>query len=389
MKIIYKHVLHMGILSDIFIENGMIQQICDADVLLADEHTKIIDAEGYLILPAFVDCHAHLDKTIMGMDVRVDRSYATGLQSVIENERRLRRTLGLDPFTQASRYLEKVISLGTLYLRSHVDVDTENGLAGLEGVLAAKEKYRDKIQLQLVAFPQSGFVCRPGTYELMDEALAMGADIVGGLDPSTIDQDAKTSIDAMFRLAEKHSKPIDIHLHEPSELGAFSMGMICDRAIALGMQGKVAISHAFCLSSSNQSMVNLLIEKLQKAGITIITSASSDDSPLIKPLHDGGVAICAGNDNVNDLWSPYGTGDMLERVRYVAMRNDYRSDKDLQIALHTCTTDGARLFGLPDYGVGVGYKADFVLIKGKSLTETIANGSLDRIVVKDGVMISK
>ena len=102
-------------------------------------------------------------------------------------------------------------------------------------------------RLPHVAFPQSGLLLRPGTLELLETALRNGADIVGGLDPSGIDRDPKGHLDAVFGLCQRHGKPLDIHLHEPGELGAFAMELIIERTLALGMQGKVVVSHAFCL----------------------------------------------------------------------------------------------------------------------------------------------
>lgn len=367
---------------EILVEDGLIKEMAPQAALSESQEVTRYDCGGYLLLPAFVYSHTHPDKTIMGMDYRHDYK-ETDLLSIIEAERALRGKIGLDTFTQASRYIERITALGTLFTRSHVDVDTENGLKGLEGVLAAREKYDDILTMQIVAFPQSGLVVRKGTYEILDEALKMGADVVGGLDPSAIDRDPKASIDAIFKLAEKHGKPVDIHLHEPGDLGGFALDLIADKTIALGMQGRVSVSHAFCLKHQKRAF----IEKLGKAGIHIVTSALSDITPPVGPLLSAGINVCAGNDNVQDFWSPYGTGDMLERTRFVSMRNDFKTEDDMNTAIDLCTENGAKMMGLEHYGLSVGCNADFLLVKSDCITSAVSLIPESRIIVKGGKAI--
>jgi cytosine/adenosine deaminase-related metal-dependent hydrolase len=139
------------------------------------------------------------------------------------------------------------VSHGSTFIRSHVDVDTDCGVSGIEGVMATREALADLVAIDLVAFPQSGLLVRPGTVELMEQALCLGAEAVGGLDPCAIDRDPKGHLDTVFALAEHFGRNVDIHLHEPGEMGLFSMELIIERTRALGMAGRVIISHAFCL----------------------------------------------------------------------------------------------------------------------------------------------
>ena len=118
----------------------------------------------------------------------------------------------------------QTLKYGVLHIRSHVDVDTEIGIANIEGVIATREALRDLVDIQIVAFPQSGMLVRAGTVELLEEALQQGAEVIGGLDPSAIDRDPKGHLDTIFGLAEKYDRDIDIHLHEPGQLGAFPVG---------------------------------------------------------------------------------------------------------------------------------------------------------------------
>jgi cytosine/adenosine deaminase-related metal-dependent hydrolase len=156
------------------------------------------------------------------------------------------------------------------------------------------------VDIDLVAFPQSGLLVRPGTVELLERAPRLGAETVGGLDPCAIDRDPKCHVDTMFGLADKFGRGVDIHLHEPGEMGAFSMELIIERTIALGMLGKVMLSHAFCLGMPDAAVVDPLIASLA-ARIAIMTTASaSRPVPPLKRLVQAGVVVCAGSDGIRD-----------------------------------------------------------------------------------------
>ncbi len=153
----------------------------------------------------------------------------------IENERNVRKALPIDPRRQSERQALLSVSQGSTFIRSHVDVDTACGVAGIEGVMATREALAGVVDIDLVAFPQSGLLVRPGTVELLERALRHGAETVGGLDPCAIDRDPKGHLDMVFSLADKFGRGVDIHLHEPAEMGAFSMELIIERTTALGM----------------------------------------------------------------------------------------------------------------------------------------------------------
>jgi len=298
--------------------------------------------------------------------------------------------LGIDPARQSARQIHLSVSKGTTHIRSHVDVDTDSGLAGIEGVMRTREQLKDVCDVEIVAFPQSGILVRPGTAELLTEALKLGAEVVGGLDPCVIDRDPKAHLDVVFGLADRFGRPVDIHLHEPGELGAFSMEMIVERTRALGMQGKVTISHAFCLGMADLDYVARLIEDLAENRIHIMTTAPAlRPAPPVKRLRDAGVIVCAGTDGMRDTWGPYGNADMLERAMLLGLRNNFRRDDELEIALDVCTYGGAHVMALDGYGVAQGDRADFVLVEGETLAEVIVNRAPRQIVVKGGRVVAR
>lgn len=355
----------------------------------APEAAEIIDCGGMILIPGLIEAHTHLDKSLLGLPW-YRNEVGPRLIDKINNERQVKVSLGLDPQVQSERHAILAMSHGCTHIRSHVDVDTHHGLAGIEGVMATREKLAGMIDIEIVAFPQSGMMTRPGTAELMDEALSLGAELVGGIDPCGMEHDPKGHLDTIFALADKHGKPIDIHLHERDSLGWFSMEEIIDRTVALGMQGKVSISHAFCLGAVDRAYVNGLHEKLAENRIHILTTApSSAPVPVVKELKQHGILTGAGCDGIRDTWGPYGNSDMLEKAMQIGMRNNLRRDDEVELALDICTFGGAAILGVEDYGLEIGCHADCVLVEGETLAEAVATHRPRRLAFKGGEVIAR
>ena len=348
-----------------------------------------LDGGGRIALPGLVEAHTHLDKSLLGHPW-YRSEVGPRLVDKIANERTVRRTLPIDPAQQSCRQALLTASHGATHIRTHVDVDTECGVTGIEGVLKTREALADIVGIDLVAFPQSGLLIRPGTLALLEQALRLGAETVGGLDPCAIDRDPKGHLDAIFGLAERFGRGVDIHLHEPGEMGAFSMELIIERSKALGMSGRVMISHAFCLGMPDPDVTGPLIAALAEAGIAICTTApASRPVPAVKRLVAAGVVVCAGSDGIRDTWGPYGNGDMLERAMFVGLRNNLRRDDELALALDTCTTGGAAAIGLQQYGLTPGCFADIVLVAAETVAEAVAQRPAGRMVLRRGRLVAQ
>ncbi|PZR91165.1 MAG: cytosine deaminase [Stutzerimonas stutzeri] len=372
---------------DLLIENGRIVQV--GENLAAPGGVAVEDGKGEIVIPGLVEAHTHLDKSLLGLPWYTNE-VGPRLLDKIDNERENKKRLDIDPERQSARQSILSSLKGSTHIRSHVDVDTEHGLWGVEGVMKTRDAYRDIVDIELVAFPQSGLLRRPGTLELMDEAMKAGCEIVGGLDPCTIDRDPKGHLDAVFGLCQRYGKPLDIHLHEPGEVGAFSLDLILERTRALGMTGKVTVSHAFCLGTPDPALIDPLVEQLAELDIAIMTTApASRPAPPVKKLLQAGVRICSGSDGIRDTWSPYGNADMLERAMFVGLRNNFRRDDEVRLALDVCTIEGAKVMEIEGYGLEVGCVADLVLLPAESIAEAVATRPPQRRVIKRGKIVAR
>jgi len=359
----------------------------------AAEGVEIIDGSAYVALPAFVDAHLHLDKTLWGQNW-VSNGGGPTRREYIAHEQQVLAAAGTAPTAdRAGALLAHIRRQGTLSLRSHVDISPEFGLRHIEAMLALRAAWRDHVTLQLVAFPQTGLLSRPGTLELMETALKLGADVVGGIDPAGFDNDPMGHLKAVFGLAERHDKPIDIHLHDPGELGFWEITRIIEMTIASGLQGRVMVSHAYCLGSIDEARVAALADRLAQARISLMTAAPAwGPAPPVALMLKHGVTVCCGSDGIRDAWSPFGTGDMLERATAVAQRWGWATDAELDQAMQLVTQGGALALGLNDSsaarGLTVGAPADLVLVAAQEPGEALTVPAVARRVIHRGALVS-
>jgi cytosine/adenosine deaminase-related metal-dependent hydrolase len=381
-----------GTRVDVSIADGVIVGISAASSgagLPREPGVTFEDGAGALLLPGFVEGHTHLDKTHWGM--RWYRNeVGPKLTDRIENERRWRAGSGHDAGAQSLALARAFLRAGTTRLRTHVDIDTDAGLRHLDGVLATRDALRDVLDMQIVAFPQSGLLGRAGTDALLDRALSAGADVLGALDPALIDGDPVASLDLTFGLAQRHHKPIDIHLHEPGEIGAFTLGLLLDRVAALGMQGQVVVSHAFCLGALPERERDALLDRLADLRVALLTTApSSTPVPPLRTCLEKGVTLFGGNDGIRDTWTPYGSPDMLERAMLIAMRYGLRRDDDLALAFDCVSGTAARACGFADYGLHAGARADLVLVDADTLAHALVARPPRKLVVANGRIVAR
>ena len=380
------------ILANAHLPDGGFADVEIAGGLIAALHTpgaapaasERVDLGGALLLPAFVDGHIHLDKTHWGAP-RLPHVEGRSVRERIAVERVERRRVALKIEERASALIRTLIANGTTRARSHVDIDNDVGLANLEAVLGVREAYREWIDIQLVAFPQSGVTTEKGAPDLLASALMAGADLVGGLDPAGFDNDVKSQLDIVFGLAEALGRGIDIHLHDGGETGAAELRDIAERTIAAGMQGRVAVSHAFALGAIAPDLFEKTADALARAQVAIMTSCPpSAPVPPVMKLRARGVTVFAGSDNIRDCWSPYGNGDMLDRAAIIAERHAMFTDDELEDAFALTTSEADKALGRPRRELRAGAVADLVAVEAASVADAVVDRPPRKLVVRAG-----
>jgi cytosine/adenosine deaminase-related metal-dependent hydrolase len=369
----------------IVIVGGRVESVGDAP---SDWTGPSVDGVGMLALPGLVDGHAHLDKTMWGLPWRGHSADPErGLAGLIDNERSGRRELP-SVFERAGALLDAYIERGTTLIRTHVDVDLANGVSAVEQVRQAADDRAGAIDVQVVAFPQSGMLVAPGTVELLDAAISAGADLVGGIDPAGFDGAPVEHLDAIFAIADRHGCGLDLHLHDRGALGRWEMGQVADRTRALGLAGKVTVSHAFGLCDGDPSIPSL-VERLGEQRISLATVAPGNVDPLpLDLLDEYGVAVCLGQDGIRDLWSPWGDADMLVRAGLMGWRAGYRRDADLERCADIATTRGAAAIGVTDHALVPGGRGDVVLVDAACAAEAVVTSPPRRLVVAAGRVVA-
>ncbi|WP_293699898.1 amidohydrolase [uncultured Agrococcus sp.] len=374
-------------LADIVLEDGKIAAITDAVVDRSGtlDH-ETIDAAGRVVLPGLVNAHAHIDKTLFG-GPWVSAIQAESVAERIAHERRVRGEYGLPSQQYISNLVEAMIAAGTTHIRTHTDVDPGVGLHGILAVAEVAERYAHAVEIQQVAFPQGGLITNPGTLELLRDAVEAGAEVVGGLDPAGFDNAPNAHLEAIFDLAASTGTKIDIHLHDGGSLGAWEMGLIADMTKGFGLEGQVAISHAFgIVHPPTQSG---LLERFAEVGVSLVNAAVYDSPvPPLQACAAAGVLVAGGTDGINDLWGPFGDGDMLRRAMLLAYRNEGRADAELERALDTVTVNAARVLGIEGYGLQPGHAADLCIVDARSAAEAVAKVPDRWMVLKSGRVVA-
>jgi cytosine deaminase len=339
-----------------------------------------------LVLPAFADLHLH-----------ADRAYATGprpprsLDDAVELVSEVKRASSEDAIRRrALLLLERALAHGTVRVRTHVDVDELVEERALRGVLAARAELDGRVDVEIAAFATK--LCDPTTAEgrrRLVSAVDAGADVLGAVPAFHADADA--SITALLRLAHELDVRADLHVDETTDPHALRLERLADETLALGLEGRVSASHCCSLASVAPRDARRTVEKIAAAGICVIVQPAlnlylqdrGDATPrargltLVRELHDAGVPVRFGSDNVGDVFYPYGDADPLESA-FLAAIGAHVDDEDVLLA-GIC--DGRTR-------VEVGDPADLVVLDAGSVREAIARRPPARTVVRAGVVVS-
>jgi cytosine/creatinine deaminase len=364
---------------------------------------RVIDAEGRLAVPGFVEPHIHLDKAMINKDVQTNVSGT--LTEAIEIIWEKKRTYTIDDIVaRAGSVIESSLVHGVTWIRTHVDVDTIGGLRPLEGVIAAREKYRDLIDIQIVAFPQEGILRDPGTEDLMWQAMEMGADVVGGMPfNESGPDDSRRHIEIAFEIARKFDADIDMHVDETDDPNARTLEMLADQTMDNGYEGRVTAGHTCALAAYPDEYARAVIEKARQARLNMITNPATnlmlqgrlDHQPKrrgitrVGELLDAGLNVSFGQDCIRDTFYPFGRDDPLEVALITAHAAHLSQPDEIEQLFAMPTVNAAQLLRLTDYGLEPGKAADIVIIDTTDATEAIRLQSPRRWVIKRGRVVAE
>lgn len=342
------------------------------------------DVRGALALPGFADMHVHLDKGNYGGPWRAATPYK-GRDGRIREEKRVLPGYVADTERRATRLLDLITSYGVTFLRVQCNVDQAIEMRNLEKVLDALNAYGGKIEYEMVAFPQHGTIV-PRMPALLDKALKNGCAFIGGVDPETLDGDRDKALGIMYDLAVKNNAKIDLHLHTGGKAGTDTMRAMVKLTEQAKLQNKVTISHAYALGAIEDSELNELLAAFKATGIDLISSAPIGGTmPHPVKVSAAGVKYQLGQDCINDLWSSFGSGSIIERASRMAERHGLGDEYALNRSLKYISRG---ITPLDDKGNVVwpksGDAADIALLDACCSAEVVARRNPVKAVFKAG-----
>ena len=385
---------------DVLTEAGRITAI--GAQLPVPERAEVIEADGQLLSPPFVDAHFHMDATLSHGLPRVNAS-GTLLEGIaLWGE--LKPQLTHDALVErALDYCDWAVAKGLLAIRTHVDV-CDARLLAVKALLQVKQRVAPWLDLQLVAFPQDGLLRSPGALANLKRALDLGVDVVGGIPhfERTSEQGAK-SVRILCELAAERGLRVDMHCDETDDPLSRHIETLAFHTRRLGLHGRVTGSHLTSMHSMDNYYVSKLLPLIAEAQVHAIAN------PLInitlQGRHDGypkrrgmtrvpelmaaGVNVAFGHDCVLDPWYSLGCADMLEVAHMGLHVAQMTSTAQMRACFDAVTVNAAKVMGLSDYGLEVGKAADFVLLQAHDPVEAIRLRAARLVVVRRGRVLAR
>ena len=392
-------VLPDGRVTDIGIKGD---QIIAIDQLASAEAKEFIDATGDMVSPPFVDPHFHMDATLSYGLPRINTS-GTLLEGIgLWGE--LKQVMTQDDIVdRALKYCDWAASMGLLAIRSHVDT-CDDRLLGVEALLDVRNRVKDYIDLQLVAFPQDGFYRDPTARANTIRALDMGVDVVGGIPHfERTMADGAASVRELCEMAVKRGLQVDMHCDETDDPHSRHIETLAYETQRLGLQGRVAGSHLTSMHSMDNYYVSKLLPLIAEAEINVIPNplinivlqGRHDTFPKrrgltrVKEMLAFGINVGWGQDCVLDPWYSLGTADMLD-VAFMGLHvAQMTSPKEMQTCFDMVTVNNAKTMGLTDYGLHVGAKASLVVLDAGNPIEALRLRAARLCVIANGRIISQ
>ncbi|PAU86914.1 cytosine deaminase [Pseudomonas sp. WN033] len=356
-----------------------------------------LDARGNLVSAPFVEPHIHLDAALTAGEPRWNRSGTLfeGIECWAERKALLSRE---DVIGRAEQTLKLFAAHGIQYVRTHVDV-TDPQLTALQAMVEVRERVRDFVDLQIVAFPQEGILSFPKGPELMSRALELGADVIGGIPHFEFTRDyGVESVKLLMELAQAHDCLVDVHCDEIDDPQSRFLEVLAAEALSRDYGSRVTASHTCAMHSYDEAYCSRLFQLLQKAGLRFVALPTEnlhlqgrfDGYPKrrgitrVPELLDAGLKVCFGQDSIRDPWYPMGNGNLLRTLDVGLHACHMLGIERIDSALELVTDNGAAALNLSDYGIAVGRPARCMVLHGHSPYQVLLNQSPVLASVRDG-----
>jgi len=361
-----------------------------------------IDATGRLVSPPFIDPHFHMDATLSLGLPRMNRS--GNLLEGIALWGELRPLLTREALVErALRYIDLAVTQGMGAIRTHVDT-SDPRLVTVEAMIEVRERVKPYLDLQLVAFPQDGYLRAPQGVAALNRALDMGVDIVGGIPHfERTMEDGRLSVEALCRIAADRGLPVDMHCDETDDPMSRHVETLAAQTLRFGLQGRVAGSHLTSMHSMDDYYVSKLIPLIAESGMNVIPNplinimlqGRHDSYPKrrgmtrVPELMAAGINVSFGHDCVMDPWYSMGSGDMLEVGHMAIHVAQMASVQDKTTIFNALTVNSARTMGLQGYGLEVGCFADMVILQARDPAEALRLKPVKLAVIRRGRVIAR
>jgi cytosine deaminase len=383
---------------DCVIRDGRIAQLATPGRAAAG---PALAGEGFLLAPAFIEPHFHLDKCFSTAGATPRASLDEHLALIARNKQAYTVE---DVAERACRAGLLLASRGVGHVRSFADVDSFAGLTALQGLLEAKRRLADVLTVQIVAFPQHGIRRDPGTDKRLEEAMRLGADVVGGhpqLEGSEADGDAH--IDTVFGLARTFGVDVDFHVDETDRIDSLWLERCARKALANRYEGRITVAHACSVPKQPREYRLGLYALLKDAGVSVVSSPTSGllfrgldqvDPPrgttAVRELLEHGVNVACGQELFRSVFSPHlRLPDPLLTGQLMAYIAQMADTAGLETIFQMLIGAGARALRLDPYGLAEGAPADLVLLKADSIADAFTTLSPERIVFKRGTIVAR
>lgn len=346
---------------------------------------EIVDLGGRLVCEPYVESHIHLDY-VYTADIPAEETASGTLFEAIEKWSGSKHQLSKEDIKKrAYKGILTEMRNGVQYIRTHVDV-TDPEFTAFQAMLEVKEEVKDKVDIQLIAFPQEGMYAYRDGDKLVEQALKMGADVVGGIPHYEFTrEDGVKSVKKAIELACRYDKLVDIHCDETDDDQSRFVEMIAAEAYFSGLKDRVTASHTCAMGSYNNAYAFKLMSKLAQSGINCISCPTEntylqgryDNYPKrrgltrIDELTAAGVNVSLGQDSISDPWYPLGNGNLMNQLDFAIHISHLMSVEQIWNALDYITVNGAKTLHLSDYGIREGSSASFIVIDAPNEFEAV------------------